>query len=190
MRRPAHQRLPEEPPCQGHVAPRPRHRAGEGDPGEEPAVAARRPADDPLRGPPRSPGRRHHFDRDPERSPRGAGRGGRSRRQAHRPREADRARRGGAGADTRRRACRGRADDRVVRVALQPVSQVRALAARVGVARRRAVRPHAVPVTRDRLVFGLELGAHPRRAAAATSSPPAATPWMRSAGARGARSCR
>ena len=73
------------------------------------------------------------------------------RRQALRSRKADRPRRGGARPHSRRRANRWRANDRVVRAPLQPVSEVRALAARRRLARRDPLRAHAVSVPRHRL---------------------------------------
>ena len=66
---------------------------------------------------------------------------------------------------SRRRAARRRPDDRVVRAALQPVSEIRALAAERRLARRHPLRAHAVPVARHRLVRGLGLGAHARERA-------------------------
>ena len=126
-------------------------------------VSPRRPSDDEVRGPARGAGRRHHLDCDPERPACRASRGRRAGGQAHRPREADRPRRAGARQHPRCGQGGRGADDRVVRAALPPVPEVRALAARVGVARRAAVRAHAVSVARDRLVSRLELGAHARQ---------------------------
>ena len=57
---------------------------------------------------------------------------------------------------------RRRADDRLLRAAIQPVSDVRAVAADRRLARRDPLRAHAVPVAGDRLVQRVGLGAHAR----------------------------
>ena len=89
----AHRRVPQESPHRRRGAGRPRRRSRPRHAGEERAVGRRRPRVDALRGPARGRRRPHHRHRHAERSARGAGRGGRPRRQAHPAREADRAER-------------------------------------------------------------------------------------------------
>ena len=173
------------PRTRGHLAVRPRR-------GARARRAVARPASRcPARGSPpatRTCSRRRDVDiisiATPNHLHADAGGGGGAGRQAHRARKADRPRRRRAGAHSRRGAARRRADDRVVRAALQPVPEVRALAADRGLARRDPLRAHAVPVARHRLVQRAGSGSGRARADAATCSRPAATPSTRCAGAR------
>ena len=87
-------------------------------------------------------------------------------------------------ADSRRRSSRRRPHHRLVRAALQPVSQSGEMAARGRAAGTDPVCAHAVPVARHRLVQRMGMGAAPAPAAAATCSRRDVTPSTRCGGAR------
>ena len=107
--------------------------------------------------------RRHRLDHDAQSPARRSGGGRGPGRQAHRAREADRPRRRRAGADSRRRSPGRRPHHRLVRAALQPVSQgSRGGCANGGWLGDDPVCAHAVSVARHRLVQRVGLGAHAR----------------------------